>query len=61
MLYTQEQSHQIRTQVANKSFENVALFRYMETAVTNQNYIPEEIKMRLDSGNACYNADENCL
>jgi hypothetical protein len=34
--------------------ENVAQFKYLETTVTNQNLIQEEIKRRLNSGNACY-------
>jgi hypothetical protein len=44
------QSHDIK--IANKCFENVAKFRYLETTITNQNLIQEEIKRRLNSGNA---------
>jgi hypothetical protein len=47
--------------VANRCFENVAQFRYLETTVTNQNFIQEEIKSRLDSGNACYHSVQNIL
>ena len=52
-------SHNI--QIDNGSFEMVEEFRYMGTSLTNQNYILEEIKSRLKSGNACYHRVHNLL
>jgi hypothetical protein len=46
------QNHDIK--IANRCFENLAQFKYLGMTVTNQNSIPEEIKMRLNSGNACH-------
>jgi hypothetical protein len=45
------QNHNIR--IANESFENVAKFN-LDTTLINQNDIHDEIKNRLNSGNACY-------
>jgi hypothetical protein len=39
---------------------NVAKFRYLGT-ITNQNLIQEEIKSRLNSGNAYYHSVQNLL
>jgi hypothetical protein len=46
---------------ANRSFENVIQFEYLEMTVTNQNLIQEEIKRRLNLGNACYLSVQNLL
>ncbi|PNF38698.1 hypothetical protein B7P43_G17524, partial [Cryptotermes secundus] len=45
----------------NRCFENVAQFRYLGTTKTDRNLIQEEIKRRLNSGNACYHSVQNFL
>jgi hypothetical protein len=42
--------------VAEESFENVSKFQDLGTTVTNQNFIHEEIKSRLNLGGACYSS-----
>jgi ribosomal protein S16 len=49
------------TKIAGRCFENVAQFRYLGTAITNQNLNQEEIKRRLNSGNDCYHSVQNLL
>jgi hypothetical protein len=53
------QNHGIKT--ANKCVENVEQFRYLRTIITNQPLIQEEIKNRLNSGNASYHSVQNLL
>ena len=45
-------SHNIK--INNCYFERVEEFKYLGKTITNQNSFPEEIKSRLNSGNAGY-------
>jgi hypothetical protein len=47
--------------IGNRSYETVSQFKYLGTAVTNQNLIQEEIRKRLNFGNACYHSIQNLL
>ena len=52
-------NHSVR--IDNSTFERVEEFKYLGTTLTNQNSIPEEIKSRLRSVNACYHSVQNLL
>jgi len=51
--------HSVR--IDNSTFGRVEEFKYLGTTLANQNSVPEEIKSRLRSGNACYHSVQNLL
>ena len=53
--------YSLKYKTLHSSFERVEEFKYLGTTLTNQNSIPEEIKSRLRSGNACYRSVQNNL
>ena len=54
-----ERSHNIK--IDNSYFARVDQFKYLGTNLRNQNFIREEIKSRLKSGNACYHSVQSLL
>jgi hypothetical protein len=53
------QKHSIK--IANRSSEDVAKLKYFGTTLTDQKCMHEEIKSRLNSGNACYHSFQSLL
>jgi hypothetical protein len=48
------QKHSIK--IVNRSFEDMAKFKYLGKTLTDQNCMQEEIMSRLNSENACYHS-----
>jgi hypothetical protein len=53
------QKHSIK--IANRSFEDMAKFKYLKTTLTDQNFVHKEVKSRLNLGNACYHSVQSLL
>jgi hypothetical protein len=47
--------------IANRYFETVAQLKCLRKSVTNQNFIKEKIKRRLNIGNTYYHSVQNLL
>ena len=50
-----------RIRTSNNSYEKVKTFKYLDSLVTNQNSIKDEIKFRLKAGNSCYYSVQTLL
>jgi hypothetical protein len=57
----QKAGHIHCTKKANSSFQDVVPLKYLGRNLTDQNYMLEEIKSRLNSGNACYHSVQSIL
>jgi hypothetical protein len=53
------QKHSINT--AKRSLEDVTKLKYLGTTLTEQNWMHEEFKSRLNSGNACLHSVQSLL
>jgi hypothetical protein len=61
MSYSQKTGQMYSIKIANRSFEDVAKFKYLRTTLTDKYCMHEEIKSRLNSGNACYHLVQSLL
>jgi hypothetical protein len=61
MLRSQKIGKKHSIKIANRSFEDVVKFKYLGTTLTDQNCMHEEIKSRLNLGNACYHSVQSLL
>jgi hypothetical protein len=61
MSRSQKRGQKRSIKIANRSFGDVAKFKYLGTALTDQNCMHEEVKSRLNSGNASCHSVPNFL
>jgi hypothetical protein len=61
MSRSQKTGQKYSIKIANRSFEEVAKFRYLGTTLTDQNHMHKEIKSRLNLGNGCYHSVQSLL
>jgi hypothetical protein len=53
--------HKHSINIGNRSFEDVAELKYLRTTLSDQNYVNEEIKSRINLGNDCYHSAQSLL
>jgi hypothetical protein len=58
---SQNAGQNLNKKISNTAITNVAKFRYFRVTVTYRKLVREEIKRRLNSGNACYNLSSYLL
>jgi hypothetical protein len=61
MSRSQKIGQKISISIGNRSFEDVEKFKYLGTTLIDQNCMHEEIKSRLNSGNACHHSVQSLL
>ena len=63
MVMSQDQyaGHSHSMKIDNSFFQRMEEFKYLGTTLTDQNFLQEEIKSRLKSGNACNHLLQNLL
>jgi retron-type reverse transcriptase len=61
MSRSQKTGQKYTIKIANRSFEDVAKFKYLGTTLTDQNHMHKGIRSRLNSGNACYLSVQSLL
>jgi hypothetical protein len=61
MSHSQKTGQKYSTEIANRSFEEVAKFKYLRTTLTDQNCMHKETDSRLNLGNACYYSVQSLL
>jgi hypothetical protein len=61
MSHSQKGGQTYRIKIANRCLEDVAKFKNLGKTPTDQNHKHEEIKSRLNSGNACYHSVQSLL
>ena len=61
-LFVGQTKVKIQNLMQQKSFETMEQFNHLRNTLTNQNYIREEIKSRLKSGNVyCHSVQNLCV
>jgi hypothetical protein len=61
MSHSQKTGEKHNMMIGNRSFEDVANFKYLGTTLTDKNHMHEEIKSRLNLGNACSHLVQSLL